>query len=151
MESSDSKVAGMDWKRVVRYSLALLLAGAVVGLVSGLFAVESVRDAARIEAIGTVAVFAIYLAVFARMAAGAAARPIAGAVAAAFFAIVLSLTLSWALSAAWPQVFPVAIDALAAAVEASLLALAATFGVGLGAYLRDRSAALAKASSRDSR
>lgn len=149
MGSGDSKGAGMDWKRIARYSLALLFAGAAVGFVIGLFSGESAPDAARIEAIGSVATFALYLAVFTRMAAGAAAHPIAGAAAAAFVASVLSLTSSWALSVAWPQVFPVAVDALATAVGMALLALAATFGVGLGAYLRDRSAARAKVSSRD--
>ncbi|QWP74613.1 hypothetical protein J5226_12985 [Lysobacter sp. K5869] len=151
MDSSGIERAGMAWKRIAGYSLALLIGSSAVGFACGLFSSDDTADAARIEAIGMAATFAVYLAVFTRMAAGSAVRPIASAAWAAFVATALSLVLLWAVSAAWPRVFFAPFDALDIAVDVALLALAATFGVGLGSYLRDRRRASSTAASRSAR
>lgn len=128
----------MNWKRIAQYSLALWFVGSIVGFVEGLLVAERAAAVARHELIGNLAVFALYLAVFARMAAGADRHPIAEAVAAMAATTALSWLCGWALRALAPQLFDGAIGALQAAVELALMAVAATFGVGLGSYLRDR-------------
>ncbi|SDX01289.1 hypothetical protein [Lysobacter enzymogenes] len=128
----------MNWKRIAKYSLALWFAGFAVGFVQGLFAPQELAAAARYELIGNVAGFALYLAVFAHMAAGADGHPIAETVAAMAATTALSWLCSWALQALAPQIFDGAIGVLQVAVELALMAMAATFGMGLGSYLRDR-------------
>ncbi|MBO7942847.1 hypothetical protein JTP77_044110, partial [Streptomyces sp. S9] len=44
----------------------------------------------------------------------------------------------WGLEALVPQAFVDSISVLEVAVEMALMAMAATFGIGLGSYLRDR-------------
>jgi hypothetical protein len=128
----------MNWKRIAKYSLALWFASFAVGFVQGLFAPQELAAAARYELIGNVAGFALYLAVFVRMAAGADGHPIAEAVAAMAATTALSWLFLWGLEALIPQAFVDSISMLEVAVEMALMAMAATFGVGLGSYLRDR-------------
>ncbi|BAV97179.1 hypothetical protein [Lysobacter enzymogenes] len=128
----------MNWKRIAKYSLALWCAGFAVGFVGGLFAAEDAGAAARLELGGNVVVFALYLAVFVRMAAGADGHPIADAVAAMAATTALSWLSWWGLEALVPQAFVDSISVLEVAVEMALMAMAATFGIGLGSYLRDR-------------
>jgi len=124
----------MNWKRIARYALALWFAGFAAGFVEGLFAAQDAAAVARSELIGSAAAFALYLALFTRMAARADGHPILGAVS----ATALSLLCGWGSKALLPQVFGDSGGAQQLAVELALMAVAATFGVGLGSYLRDR-------------
>jgi len=128
----------MNWKRIARYALALWFAGFAAGFVEGLFAAQDAAAVARYELIGSVAAFALYLALFARMAARADGHRVVGAVSAMAAATALSLLCGWGSKALLPQVFGGTGGVLQLAVELALMAIAATLGVGLGSYLRDR-------------